>query len=291
MNNEIKKDGGTTRDALFPSGHFYSPVVDTIDTAARQGNIWPSVPPELPGIDFNATLQLEFLESNIGLTGSAFDYPATRAEVDSDAKFFLENGLFSGLDARTLFAMLLKLRPNRMIEVGSGFSSLLRADVNHRFLGDAMDFTCIEPYPRDFLKKPIPGLSRVLESKVESLPLELFGELDDGDILFIDSSHVAKTGSDVNYLYFQVLPRLRPGVFIHIHDIFFPYDYPKKWVIDENRSWNEQYILQALYVYSNVFKVVFGAAYAYYMFPDHLTRLFSGSKVGGGSLWIRKESA
>lgn len=288
MKNELKNDEGTTRDALFPAGHFYSPVVDTIDISSRQDNIWPPNPPELPGIDFNARLQLEFLERDIGLTGSAFDYPETQAEVDSDAKFFLENGLFSGLDARALFAILLKLRPRRMIEVGSGFSSLLSADVNHRFLGDAMDFTCIEPYPRDFLRKPIPGLSRVLENKVESLPLDLFGELDDGDILFIDSSHVSKTGSDVNYLYFQVLPRLRPGVFIHIHDIFFPYDYPKQWVIEENRSWNEQYVLQAMLMHSYSFQVVFGSAYAHYVFPKKVMDVANGELLGGGSFWIRK---
>lgn len=175
-----------------------------------------------------------------------------------------------------------------MIEVGSGFSSLLSADVNHRFLGDAMDFTCIEPYPRDFLKKPIPGLSRVLQNKVESLPLDLFGELDDGDILFIDSSHCSKTGSDVNYLYFQVLPRLRPGVLIHIHDIFFPYDYPKQWSIDENRSWNEQYVLQAMLVHSYAFRVVFGSAYAHYVFPNKVMDVANGKLLGGGSFWMRK---
>ncbi|WP_006788225.1 class I SAM-dependent methyltransferase [Thiorhodospira sibirica] len=288
MNEESKKDGSTTQDALFPAGHFYSPVVDTIDIAARQDAIWPSTPPVLPGIDFNARQQLEFLERDIGSIGAVFDYPATRAEVDSDAKFFLENGLFGGLDARALFAMLLKLRPRRMIEVGSGFSSLLSADVNRRFLDDAMDFTCIEPYPRDFLKKPIPGLSRVLQNKVESLPLELFAELDDGDVLFIDSSHVAKTGSDVNYLYFQVLPRLRPGVFIHIHDIFFPHDYPKQWVIEENRSWNEQYVLQAMLMYSYAFHVVFGSAYAHYVFPRKIMDVANGELLGGGSFWMRK---
>lgn len=100
MKIELKNDEGTTRDALFPAGHFYSPVVDTIDISSRQDNIWPPNPPELPGIDFNARLQLEFLERDIGFTGSAFDYPDTQAEVDSDAKFFLENGMFSGLDAR-----------------------------------------------------------------------------------------------------------------------------------------------------------------------------------------------
>ena len=105
-------------------------------------------------------------------------------------------------------------------------------------------------------------------ARVQEVPLTEFEDLQSGDILFIDSSHVAKTGSDVNFLYFDVFPRLRPGVRIHIHDIFLPQDYPQEWALDENRSWNEQYVLRALLMFSSRFRVLFGSFFAFRYLPD-----------------------
>jgi hypothetical protein len=124
------------------------------------------------------------------------------------------------------------------------------------------------------------------------VPLALFESLQAGDVLFIDSSHVAKTGSDVNYLFFEVLPRLAPGVIIHVHDIPLPLEYPQHWAISENRSWNEQYLLRALLMYSYAFKPIFGCSYAQLRFPDDVRAalaLPSGRGYGGGSLWIRRQ--
>jgi hypothetical protein len=108
-------------------------------------------------------------------------------------------------------------------------------------------------------------------------------------VLFIDSSHVSKTGSDVNFLYLEVLPRLAPGVWIHLHDIFLPNDYPREWVLEEERSWNEQYLVQALLMYSRAFAVRFGSACAFHLFPELVESVF-GSRLGGGSLWIEKRA-
>ena len=110
-------------------------------------------------------------------------------------------------------------------------------------------------------------------------------------MLFIDSSHVAKTGSDVNHLCFEVLPRLRAGVRIHFHDIFLPSDYPKPWALDENRSWNEQYVVRALLMHSNAFRVLFGSSYAFAAHAEALREALrerDGACYGGGSLWIEK---
>ncbi|MDD2723220.1 MAG: class I SAM-dependent methyltransferase [Methylovulum sp.] len=271
----------------FPLGHFYSPIVNNIELEARADEIWPRELPTLLGIDFNESQQLEFLQTDIAKVLKDFDYPSAQDGLPED-QFFLANGLFSGLDAVALFAMLRKLKPKRMIEVGSGFSSLLTADVNRRFLDGQLTFTCIEPFPRPFLKEKIAGLHQVIESKVEQIDLEFFDQLEGGDILFIDSSHVAKTGSDVNYLYFNILPRLKAGVFIHIHDIFFPRDYPREWVIKHNRSWNEQYVLRALLMFSSAFRVVFGCAYMHYVFPAQVKQRFDGQLLGGGSFWMQK---
>jgi hypothetical protein len=123
------------------------------------------------------------------------------------------------------------------------------------------------------------------------MSLAEFSILERGDILFIDSSHVAKTGSDVNYLYFEVLPRLASGVHMHIHDIHMPHEYSREWVIDENRSWNEQYLVRALLMFSNGFRVTFGCNFAHSKFPElvrQALKLPNGRSFGGGSLWIER---
>jgi hypothetical protein len=157
-------------------------------------------------------------------------------------------------------------------------STLLAADVNVRALGGAMELTCIEPYPRPFLTSGdgLPGVARLLRERVERVGLEPFLQLEAGDVLFVDSSHVAKTGSDVNFLVFEVLPRLRPGVRIHVHDVHLPHEYLKEWVIGENRSRNEQYVVRALLMFSTAFDVRAALAHP------------RGLAYGGGSLWIER---
>ena len=134
-------------------------------------------------------------------------------------------------------------------------------------------------------------MSELVTQKVQDIPLAEFDKLKRGDILFIDSSHVCKTASDVNFLYFEVLPRLKAGVLVHVHDIFLPFEYPVEWVMEDNRSWNEQYLLRALLMYSRAFRVMFGCMYAQDKFPDLVERalgLPAGGGFGGGSFWLKK---
>lgn len=279
------------RSAAHPDGHFYSPVVDPDDIAARQEEIWPA-DPQVLGIDFNEAMHLQVLREFFPRHIGGYDYPEQAPSEDETLQgYYTQNSQFSWLDSRTLFVLLREWRPARIIEVGSGYSSLLMADVNQRFLGGSCEITCIEPYPRPFLTRGIPGLSRVIQQKVQQVPLAEFEALQAGDILFIDSSHVAKTGSDVNYLFFEVLPRLAPGVRIHIHDIFLPHDYLKDWAISENRSWNEQYLLRALLMYSTAFRVVFGCSYAFHRHPQDVKQALAipaGHAFAGGSFWIER---
>lgn len=272
----------------FTDGHFYSPVVNTEEIGADATRIWPVAPPVVAGIDFNDVEQRRWLTEVLPRHLPDYDYPDDLPASAAESVFYTRNSQFSWLDSRTLFAALREMRPRRMIEIGSGFSSLLTADVNHRFLGGRLDMTCIEPYPRSFLRNGIPGLTRLIEARVQDVPLETFAALESGDVLFIDSSHVAKTGSDVNYIYFEIFPRLRPGVLIHIHDIFLPGDYPKEWVVDLGIHWNEQYLLRALLTHSHGFEVLFGSAYVLEHFPDLLRQALGGSLFGGGSIWLRR---
>lgn len=272
------------------AGHFYSPIVNPDDLMNRQDQIWPDNP-VIKGIDFNDEYHEKVLNEFYPKYISGYNYVESLEETNSDSEYFTQNSQFSWLDSRTLFVLLNQWKPKKMIEVGSGFSSLLTAHVNHTLLDDSIDFSCVEPFPREFLKKEILGLNKVIVEKVENVDKAGFTALEAGDILFIDSSHVSKTGSDINFLFFEILPLLKKGVKIHIHDIFFPHEYPKEWVLEDNRSWNEQYLLRALLMYSDTFKVLFGCSYAQYKYPDLVVKALNHKNkhgFGGGSIWIEK---
>lgn len=272
----------------FPSGHFYSPVVDVADVEARRDQIWPTAP-DCPGIDFDDASHRAILSEVFPRHIASYDYPDRRDPARAPTSFYSDNPAFGWLDSRLLFVLLREWRPRRMIEVGSGYSTLLAADVNARFLSGAMELTCIEPHPPDFLRGGVPGLGRLIAEPVQRVSLDDFTRLENGDVLFIDSSHVAKTGSDVNHLLFEVLPRLAAGVRIHFHDIFLPHEYPPAWVLDENRSWNEQYAVRALLLFSSAFRVVFGSSYAYHRHPELVRQALGADRApGGGSLWLER---
>lgn len=280
-----------SKPAAHPDGHFYSPVVDPDDILSRKEEIWPAQPRVL-GIDFNDDHHRRVLEEYFPRYIHDYQYPEKAPNEDAELEgFYTQNSQFSWLDARALFVLLREWRPRRIIEVGSGYSSLLMGDVNQRFLGGDCEITCIEPFPRPFLERGIAGVSKVIVQPVQAVPFAAFAALQAGDVLFIDSSHVAKTGSDVNYLVFEVLPRLAPGVKIHIHDIFLPHGYLYNWVVDENRSWNEQYLIRALLMYSTAFAVSFGCSYAFHRFPQLVRtalNLPAGHAFSGGSLWLER---
>ena len=269
-----------------PTGHFYSPITDPKELRQYKKDLW-GAPKEIPGIDFNVKSHLELFKLFQDYLQD-WDYVEEESSTTSQFEYFHNNDQFSWLDAQFLYVFLRHYKPRRMIEVGSGFSSLLTADVNRRWLDNQVDFQCIEPYPRDFLKDGVPGISNLLIKKVQDVPVEHFKSLKAGDVLFIDTSHVCKTGSDVNYLYFEVLPVINPGVFIHIHDIFLPFEYPEEWAIDQSRSWNEQYLLHALLVDNKNFEVIFGSNYAANILKEDLMNGLNREWYGGGSFWIKK---
>lgn len=244
----------------------------------------------LPGVDLNDPSQVKLLDV-ITRWMPQFDYPVTQDETGT-LGYFLANDQFTWLDVRALFAFMCEWRPSRVIEVGSGFSTAIMLDVRRKFLGEQTAITCIEPYPRPVLQHALEsGGATLLQQKVQELDAGFFDVLEPGDILFIDSSHVVKTGSDCCFLYLEVLPRLKPGVRIHVHDIFLPAEYPRRWVIEENRSWNEQYILQALLAHSHGFKVLFGSAYvamAHHDLAAAAVAPLPDYGVGGGSFWIER---
>src|SRR5262249_4955967 len=150
-----------------------------------------------------------------------------------------------------------EFRPARVIEIGSGFSSAIMLDTCEQFLQGHTRFTFFDPYPerlQQLLSTEDSRTCEVVAKRVQDINVELFSELGDNDMLFVDSSHVSKYASDVNHILFEILPVLRPGVFVHFHDVFFPFEYPQHW-IPQGRCWNEAYLLRAFLQYNKTFKI------------------------------------
>jgi hypothetical protein len=172
--------------------------------------------------------------------------------------------------------MIRHFKPRTIVEVGAGNSTYVsaRACLMNQKDGNISDLVAIEPYPNDILKRGFPGLSTLITKKVEEVPLSFFSRLAENDILFIDSSHVARIGNDVPFLYLEVLPRLSKRVLVHIHDIFFPCEYPKDWVLRDRRFYSEQYILQAFLCFNRTYEVLFSNYYMNLRFPDKMESVF-----------------
>lgn len=270
-----------TRDdipLLFPIGHFYSPIADPADIRSRETQIWKSTD-AMPGIRLDVEDQLRLL-SELAVYSADIDWPV---EVAGPTQYFYSNDQYPALDAEFLYSALRHFQPKRMIEVGSGFSSLIVAEVNRRHLRRALKFTCIEPFPRQFLIDGVDGITELVRKKVEDVEVSFFDQLCAGDVLFIDSSHVSKIGSDVNFLFFEVLPRLKSGVIVHIHDVFLPDEYPKVWAIEQGRNWNEQYLVRAFLQFNSHWKIMWAANFMATRHSSVVTQAFPRfPKLGGG---------
>lgn len=272
---------------LFPIGHFYSPIADPRDITARADRIF-APQKGCAGVDFHEEAQLELLDQLKPYVAD-INYPQERPEGD-ETTYFYSNDQFPVLDAEFLYGALQHYKPKNVIEIGCGFSSLITADVNRRLMNGSINFTCVEPYPRQFLVDGVEGISHLEISKVEDLPLSYFEALDENDILFIDSSHVSKIGSDVNYLFFEVIPCLKPGVIVHVHDIFLPDEYPQNWMVEQNRNWNEQYLLRAFLQFNSDWSVLWAAHLMGTRFESRVQEVFPQYPKlgGGGSLWMQR---
>jgi predicted O-methyltransferase YrrM len=270
---------------FFPPGHFYSPLPSREEVAAvfARGGFGPP----FPGVDLNEVGQGSRLERFARFYGEQ-PYPEQAVE---GRRYFLDNPSYGHFDAIMLWAMLREAQPKRIIEVGSGFSSAAMLDArDHGGIGTP-EFTFIDPDMarlRPLLRRGDEGRVTLIEKIVQDVPLETFAALGENDVLFIDSSHVSKIGSDVNRLFFDVLPTLAPGVIIHIHDVAGNLEYPREW-LEEGRAWNEQYLLRAFLMNNASYRIelftgwLFNTRHAW--FREHMPLCARG---GGGQIWLRK---
>jgi len=279
-------DRNLTGATIFEAGSFYSPLLDVHAYASDPEAFVNSSAKGWDHIDLREAAQAARLEHMLALPNPLplHDAPDPRWRYSTTNDFFV----FS--DAFALTSMIALEKPRRIIEVGSGFSSAVMLDTRDH-LSLPIELTFIEPYPQrlETLLRPTDRTSsRLLVQPVQQVPLAEFTALESGDFLFIDSSHVAKVGSDLSDLILRVLPVLRPGVWVHFHDIFFPGPYPASW-LREGRAWNEVPFVQAFLLGNRSFAVEWFNAFAGVRFRERLTeRCPRFMHNTGGSLWLRR---
>ena len=285
---------GSERDKLqrecgfVPPGHFYSPIPSLSEIKRDESRIFGSVLRSIPGIELHESEQLKLLE-HICHYYQSMPFPLHKTE---GLRYYFENPMYSYSDAIFLYCMIRHLKPRKIIEIGSGFSSCAILDTNELFFDGLLKLTCIEPYPAlllSLIEEEDKNKIQVIPQRLQDVGLDIFETLEANDILFVDSTHVSKIDSDVNHLFFAILPVLSSGVHIHLHDVFFPFEYPKDWIY-EGRAWNEIYMLRAFLQSNNEFRVVLMNTFlAHFHEPFFRERMPLCLKNTGGSIWIRKE--
>lgn len=279
---------------FFTPGHYYSPIPDIHEIRQNEREVFDTSHKEIAGVELNEAAQADLLK-RFASHHEGFTFPADKG---NSARYYYDNSYYGIGDGMILYSMLRHFKPARIVEIGSGFSSALMLDVDDQFLGGKTDFTFIEPDPRRLLKLisvKDRERCRIIDKIVQNVSEDTFQALDANDFLFIDSSHVAKTHSDLLHLVFRVLPALKPGVIIHVHDIFWPFEYPKEW-FEAGRAWNEAYFFRAFLQFNSMFKILYFNSFmrAHHAdllkasLPSMLNRPSKNMDQDHSSLWLKK---
>jgi predicted O-methyltransferase YrrM len=271
----------------FPAGHFYSPIPSKQEILRREKQIIGMPENGIAGIDLNEKEQLDLLEK---IKPYYREIPFKNYPQKA-LRYYYSNNYYGHSDAIFLYGMLRLFRPRKIIEIGSGFSSAVMLDTADNFLGGACEITFIEPFPGrllTLLNEQDRKKHKLFSSQVQGVSLDHFTSLQDNDVLFVDSSHVSKAGSDLNHIVFDILPILKPGVLIHFHDISYPFEYPKEWIL-RGRAWNESYLLRAFLQYNSKFKIALFNTFLEYYHEDWFRENMPDCLINrGGSIWLRK---
>ena len=245
---------------------------------------------ELPGVEMHEPAQLDLLRGLASQWGGEFDRMLASPEGGA---YPGDRSKFGLVDGAVAYAMIRRFKPRTVLEVGSGYSTYIlgQAALRNRQDGVATELIACEPYPNAALRAGLPGVSRLLPRPVQEVDPGEFVRLGTNDTLFIDSSHVLRTGGDVQHLFLEVLPRLRAGVHVHVHDIFFPFDYPAEWLVANHRFYSEQYVLQAFLAFNYAFTVSWAGRYIHLKYPQELATAFpthAGEASSASSFWMQK---
>ena len=266
--------------------HYYEPLPDfrTITPEALQRRRVS------PAIEFDLEGQRRLLRR------LSRAYASELAQVARAGAFDFANDYFAGFDACLYYALIRDLKPRRIIEIGAGYSTQIAALAlqRNRESSEPADLICIEPYPAARLNRAA-GDIRLITEPVERVPLEHFTALRANDILFIDSTHTVKFDGDVYHELLSIVPRLQAGVWVQVHDVFWPGDYPAQWLIEQRIAFNEQYLLEAFLAFNSAFSVTAANYWLATEYPDEVAALVPESaertpETGGASLWMRRNS-
>ncbi|MEM6472696.1 MAG: class I SAM-dependent methyltransferase [Planctomycetota bacterium] len=275
------------KQSAFEHGHFYSPIPSEQDISDRFQELEDRSPTELAGIDLRVEEQKHWCD----LLSEHYDKIPFPDDASPDTRYYFHNPVFCASDAIALFGMMNQLRSSRIVEIGSGFSSAVMLDTNEKFLDSSCQLTFIEPYPErlyTLLRNSDNDRSRVIEKRVQDVQDAPWSDLVAGDILFIDSSHVSKCGSDVNRIYFEIVPSLNPGVVVHVHDVFPHFEYPEDW-LRRGRFWNEDYLLRAFLQFNSQFEILMWVPLMMEIHREFFeTKMPKCCENSGGSLWLRR---
>jgi predicted O-methyltransferase YrrM len=270
-----------------PPGHHYSPIPDIRYVRKHRETLFARDRTACPGIDLAEEEQMALVRD---FTSYYAQLPFPENKQDG-ARYYMDNESFGHGSAIILYSMMRHFRPKKIVEVGSGFSSAAMLDVNDRFFDGSIKCTFIEPYPEtllSLLSDKDKENHRVVVDIAQQVPQTTYTDLEANDILLIDSSHVVKVGSDVALLLTEILPVLQKGVIVHIHDIYWPFEYPEEWVLS-GRAWNEAYLVKAFLQFNSSFQVLLFNSYLAIHHADLMKEclpLFLPD--GGSSLWLRK---
>ncbi|HEY5334077.1 MAG TPA: class I SAM-dependent methyltransferase [Solirubrobacterales bacterium] len=273
----------------FQQRDFYSALNDFAFLEANP-DLWHDRP--MPaGIDWDLDGEIAKLRQIAPFAAELADVPEEMPE--GPPRFHWRNNFWTGLDAFSQYCLMRDVKPRRVVEIGCGWSSLLLAQAlakNEAEGASKVVVDQVEPYPRTELLRALPDHWNLHEAILQRAPLEPFEALEAGDVCFYDGSHVVKPGSDVVWFFAEVLPRLRPGVLIHLHDVFFPREYPDEWIFDRGQTWNEQYVLQTFLMYNSDFKPLLCNPALMHFHHVELDELFSAVApvAGSGSIWLRR---
>jgi len=274
-------------EEFSPSGHFYSPIPE-MQEIINNYDIMVKNSSSTHGINFNEEKQIALFNE----FSKYFNDLPYKDKQHENFRYYFINGYFQHGDAIITQSFLRHFRPNRVIEIGSGFSSALMLDTSDHFLNSKIKFTFIEPYTerlRKLLYRTDNDLYTIIEKGVQEVPLNIYDSLNEGDILFVDSSHIVKLGSDVNFIISEVFPILKKGVIIHIHDMFYPFQYPKQWFL-EGRAWNETYFVKTFLQYNDTFSIMFFNSYMLQYHKELLIQKLPSYCIDCGcGLWLKKE--
>lgn len=281
LHKQVKEQG------VYPPGHFYSPIPNRDEICAHMNSlVFNEI--ELPDVQLNKEHQFSLLQEYNRYYN---ELPFSEGQKDG-CRYYYDNTYFSYSDAIFLYSFLRKHKPKRIVEIGSGFSSAVMLDTAQGFFPFWPEMSFIDPNLdrlNSLLTLRDKSLVKIIGKKVQEVSLDAFQTLESGDLLFIDSSHVVKYGNDLQFILFELLPFLPHGVYVHFHDVFFPFEYPDEWV-REGRYWNESYFLRAFLSYNKEWNIEFFNAYAAIVFSEYINKNMPLCvKNTGGSLYIRKQ--